>query len=179
MSEPDVETDSAVVKNGGDEPRNRPVDLVPRCGRCGDSHPRDEYARRVKEGKERLKCPCCGHEFVTYTIVTDGGVVVDESADASAPGARTGGDEHGPTKQRVIQLGHVLMASTAGEDGQFLAIAREKDAPDEDSEGYRTLMDVAGYRSVDPFAALDSNPTVTGAGVELDLWEPREREGGR
>lgn len=97
-------------------------------------------------------------------VRTDGG-----SVGAREPDDVDGEDRHADVKQRAIALDAVVMVKSAGEHGEFVAVYRSEDG---ELDEYHTLMDLAGYRSVDPYTALDEDPGgVTGEDITLDLWE--------
>lgn len=97
-------------------------------------------------------------------IRTDGG-----SVDSREPSGVSNQDRHTDVKQRAIALDCVMMVKTAGERGEFVAVYRREDAA---LDEYHTLMDLAGYRSVDPYQVLTDHPGgITADDIRMDLWE--------
>lgn len=108
-------------------------------------------------------------------LMTDGGVALapDGGSDPSPDGPSV--DPHREVKLEVVDTEPVIMASTVGEDGQYLAIWRDADADDGELEKYHLVMELAEYVDVDPYTTLDEDPGgVGGEGVALDLWTPKQ-----
>lgn len=103
--------------------------------------------------------------------ITDGGVSV---ARTDGGGAGNGSDPHADVKLKVIRLDPIILATTVGEDGEYLAVYRDDDAPEDELDKYRLVMDLGDYTEVDPYIALDDDPGgVCAEGVTLDLWKSK------